>query len=380
MTENTFFDETREQSQIKAIIVSKYFWAWAKVIIGGMRRSPDRESDAIAYVDLFAGPGRYKDGAVSTPLLVLEKAINDPDIRERLVTVFNDKDAASVRSLETEINTIPNLHLLKHRPQVMNEEVGNNIARDLEQTRLVPTLCFVDPWGYKGLSLRLVNAVIKDWGCDCIFFFNYNRINMGLTNPSVIEHMSALFGEERTDDIRRRLQPLPPYDREMTVVTELTLALQRMGGRFVLPFCFKNARGKRTSHHLFLVTKHVRGYEIMKDIMARHSSSKDQGVPSFEYNPANERFPLLFELTRPLDDLADMLLAAFAGKTLLMKDVYDAHHVGRPYLKRNYKDALTMLEAESKIALSPPAGKRPNRGGRPTCADAVVVRFPQREV
>ncbi len=54
-----------------------------------------------------------------------------------------------------------------------------------EQMNLVPTFFFVDPWGYKGLSLRLINSVLKNWGCDCIFFFNYTRINMGLENELV---------------------------------------------------------------------------------------------------------------------------------------------------------------------------------------------------
>ena len=61
----------------------------------------------------------------------------------------------------------------------------------------MPTFFFVDPWGYKGLSLRLINSVLKDWGCDCVFFFNYNRINMGLGNDAVEKHMDALFGKER---------------------------------------------------------------------------------------------------------------------------------------------------------------------------------------
>ena len=60
---------------------------------------------------------------------------------------------------------------------------------------------FVDPWGYKGLSLRLINSVLKDWACECIFFFNYNRINMGLGNDAVKEHMDALFGEERAAEL-----------------------------------------------------------------------------------------------------------------------------------------------------------------------------------
>jgi len=71
-TGNRFFDETREQSIIKGKIVSDYFWAWAKVITPTVKKSG---TNRIAYIDLFAGPGRYRDGTKSTPLLILEKAI-----------------------------------------------------------------------------------------------------------------------------------------------------------------------------------------------------------------------------------------------------------------------------------------------------------------
>jgi three-Cys-motif partner protein len=76
----------------------------------------------------------------------------------------------------------------------MNNEVGTEIVEHFESIKMVPTLFFVDPFGYKGLSLRLVNAVLKNWGSDCIFFFNYNRINMGVGNDAVLQHMEALFG------------------------------------------------------------------------------------------------------------------------------------------------------------------------------------------
>ena len=66
MSSNSFFDEFHEQSQVKAAIVAKYFWAWAKVIIPSQKRRGNK----IAYIDLFAGPGRYKDGTRSTQLLI----------------------------------------------------------------------------------------------------------------------------------------------------------------------------------------------------------------------------------------------------------------------------------------------------------------------
>lgn len=363
-----FFEESTEQSRVKATIVADYFWAWAKVIIPSARRHGGR----VAYVDLFAGPGRYVDGTKSTPLLVLEKAIADQQMREMLVTVFNDVNSDRSRSLETAIQALPGIDQLRHPPRVYNCEVGDELVKQLEQKSLVQTLFFVDPWGYKGLSLRLINSVLKDWGCDCIFFFNYNRINMGIPNAAVDEHIDCLFGAKRAARLRTQIAGLSREERELTIVQELALALQHFGGRYVLPFCFMNDAGSRTSHYLMFVSKHVLGYTIMKDVMAKQCSKADQGVPSFSYCRADRKYPLLFELTRPLDDLEDMLLEAFAGQTLTMRAIFEKHHVGRPYLSRNYKEVLQKLEADGKITADPPASKR----RRNTFADEVCVTFP----
>lgn len=369
MGTDKFFEESKEQSAVKTAIVSKYFWSWAKVIMPQVRKRPDPK---IAYLDLFAGPGRYKDGKKSTPLLVLEKAIVDPEMSQMLVTIFNDKDDDSVRELQSAIDRLPGIGKLKHRPLVMNDEVGSEMVKVFSEIKFIPTLFFVDPWGYKGLSLQLVNAVLKDWGCDCIFFFNYNRINMGLSNPMVVEHMASLFGEKRASLMRTKLEGLSPQDRENYIVEELCEALGAKRGRFVLPFTFKNDAGTRTNHHLIFVSKHHLGYGIMKDIMAGESSLHEQGVPSFQYSPADERFPLLFELNRPLDDLEDMLLAAFADRTLPMKEIYERHHVGCRFIKKNYKDVLKQMEAKGVIRCEP--AKRP----KDTFGDNVRVAFPRR--
>lgn len=375
MADASFFDESREQSQVKATIVAKYFWAWAKVILPTARKQGGR----IAYIDLFAGPGRYKDGTNSTPLRVLETAIADPDLRQSLVTLFNDKDAENISSLKDAIESVPNVDSLKFKPQLINEEVGTEIVKQFEQMRMVPTLFFVDPWGYRGLSLGLINSVLKNWGCDCLFFFNYNRINMALTNDAVRDHMNVLFGEERADKVRSELAGLNPEERESLILERLVEALQALGARYVLPFTFKNERSTRTSHHLIFASKHFKGYEIMKSIMARESSEQNQGVPSFEYSPASEKFPFLFELSRPLDDLEAMLLEGFAGQTLTMQEIYERHNVGRQFIEANYKRALLGMELGGRINATPPMDKRPKRNGEPTFGPRVRVRFSEKE-
>ena len=66
----------------------------------------------------------------------------------------------------------------------------------------------------------------------------------------------------------------------------------------------------------------------------------------------------------------------FAGSTLTMQEIYDQHHVGRRFIKRNYKDALRNLEEQGLVLADPPADKRPVREGIVTFADKVIVTFP----
>jgi three-Cys-motif partner protein len=297
---------------------------------------------------------------------------------QMLVTLFNDKDSNNTQSLQQAIASIPDIGKLQHEPIVLNKEVGEEIFKAIPQiNNNVPTLFFIDPWGYKGLSLELIGAVIKEWGCDCIFFFNYNRINMGLPNVFVEKHMNSLFGQERADTLREQLKKLKtPSERELAIVEAISQALQEIGGNYVLPFCFKTDTGTRTSHHLIFVSKHERGYSIMKEIMAKESSSTEQGVPLFEYNAATQSQPLLFELSRPLDELENMLLNEFSGQTLTMEAIYNQHHVGKRYISKNYKEALRKLEEQGKIIVDPPASKRRKKKGEITFADQVKVTFP----
>ena len=362
-----FFEEQEEQSTVKARIVQKYFSVWSKIVVGS---AIQYGSGKIAYIDLYAGPGRYRDGAASTPLLVLEAAIENPKIAGSLVTLFNDQDSDNSGTLQAEIDKIKGIENLKYKPQVQCNPVGEDAADYFSKTEIIPSFTFFDPFGYKGLSLKLINGVIKDWGCDCVFFFNYNRINAGISNPVVKDHMAALFGAERTEELQNLVKGATPAQRQDVVLTGLTKALQEMGAEYVLPFRFKNFKGRLT-HHLVFVSKHFKGYDVMKDIMSKESSTDDQGVGSFVYSPADESNPLLFELTRPLDDLREML-SEFSGKTLPFLKLYEQHSVGRAYLRRHYKEVLLKMENDDEIRVFSPTNKNRKLG---YLADHLSIEF-----
>lgn len=368
MMAKKFFEERSDQSEVKARIVTKYFFAWARVIMP----TAAKHGGKIAYIDLYAGPGRYRDGAASTPLLVLQTALDDARMAQMLVSYFNDARNENTATLQEEINKLPGIEKFTYKPIVTCGEVDDEAARYFNETKLIPSFSFIDPFGYKGLSLNIIKGVIKDWGCDCVFFFNYNRINAGIGNQFVAQHMDDLFGRERAEALRKRLPGLSPELREAAILEELANEIKRLGGTYVLPFTFKNAAGTRTSHKLIFVSKHFRGYSIMKSIMAGESSTHDEGVPSLTYSPADASMPLLFSLAQPLSKLKENLLATFAGREVNFTQIYETHSVDTPYIDKNYREILKQLENEGVINVRSTKGKR--RAG--TFADHVLIKFP----
>ena len=73
-----------------------------------------------------------------------------------------------------------------------------------------PGLYFIDPFGYKGLSQKLLRLALSKWGSDCIFLFNYNRVRAAINNPLFANHINALFGEGRADELRSTLNSYTP--------------------------------------------------------------------------------------------------------------------------------------------------------------------------
>jgi hypothetical protein len=199
---------------------------------------------------------------------------------------------------------------------------------------------------------------------------------MGLNNTFVRKHMNALFSAPVVESLLPKLEPLSPADRETAVVEALCQTLKAGEHRpYVLPFRFRDANGTRTSHHLIFVTKHFRGYEIMKEIMAKASSDKEEGVASFEYSPARQQDMFLFGFTRPKERLADELLDRYAGRSISVGNIYQDHNVGTPFILSNYKDVLKGLVEKEAVKAHRPDGKPIRKNSMP---EDVVITFPTR--
>lgn len=361
-----FFTDQTIQSLTKSRIVFKYFKAWAK-ILGERAR---KRGETIRYVDLFAGRGSYSDGTPSTPLLIVQHAIDTPALHDLFISQFVEADRDTAVALNAAITALPGLSRLKYEPRVHPVGVDEKVAEWFEAKNYVATLTFIDPFGYAGLTARLVHAALKDPGSECVFFFNFNRVNAAIDNGCVEDHVKRLFDAADATTLRGELKGLNTFQREEAVVKRLVEVIKRKHAQHVLTFRFLNDDASRTSHYLVFATKDPLGAKIMKDVMARESSWTDGKTPGYGCSP-KPMTPSLMDCLDPVDDLVLELSVAFAGKTTTVAGVYFAHGLERPFTPAQYKDALMRLEAQGKVTALPPASERRER----TMADHVQIRF-----
>lgn len=371
------FESPREQSLIKSQIVSKYFSAWSKVFY---------KQDRLGYIDLFSGPGIYENGIESTPMLITRHCIEDEKLRDKICLIFNEKDKDLYKQLKSNLSTL-NLEKLKFTPKIHNICVDYNTPK-IFKSPFIPCFSFIDPAGYAGLSLELLSNLGKDFGSDLLFFFNFNDINRAINNPKVKDHMIHLFGESHFNSLSSKLNKLNTDNptnknsiRENIVINEISEALQDCGLQYILPFRFKFEKKDRTSHYLIFASKHVLGFNIMKEIMYNTGEKDINGIGKFEFIPAcdkeNYQLSIINMFDTSIEDFKNHLLNTYSGKTILLKDLYYLDTVNNKFIMKQYQEALTDLEEKDKIQCNPPFTKRMIRKGiRTMNPKKVTIAFP----
>ena len=369
---DVFFADQSEQSAVKAHIVSSYFSAWSRVI--------QKWNTPMAYIDLFCGPGKYENDKPSAPLLIVQNTLANPALLHKMSFVFNDKDSNNTTMLQQSISQLDENAKLKGRLQFYNETVEQDFYSRLNIPANMPVLSFVDPFGYKGLTMNLINRLIKNSGSDCIFFFNYNRINMALSsNTKFDEHLKSLFGDNRTAELKKQLAHQPPERREPIVLNALIDALRENKSNYVLPFKFYSTEMLRTSHFIIFVTKHPLACKIMKQIMYSNSAKDSDGVATFSFEDSRNfgaGFEQLTIFDRPIQSLRDDILRKYTGRTVsvgsICNDVdcdFSSH-----FVSKNVKDLLKELELEGKISVTT-GRKQKYRNGKLNMPDGAVIQF-----
>jgi three-Cys-motif partner protein len=222
-SEENFYEVQTQSSLIKAKIVSQYFPQYCKILL-------KKKQKEIWFLDLFSGPGKYKDGNDSTPLLVASICANDKALKPKVRLLFNDKHF--IGELKTNFENQFPKNTFDLAPRFADKTIGEDEAikrfleKDLPTPNPHPTLLFFDPWGYKGIDSKVLAKFLLGWGNEIFLFVNIKRIHAAIENDKFDELMTSLF-PTRIDQLRK--------DRkyEATVYDRLNLIMENLAGEFV---------------------------------------------------------------------------------------------------------------------------------------------------
>jgi three-Cys-motif partner protein len=370
--EKGFFDNApRDSSLLKARIVNEYFDFYMKVMA--------RHGRNAGYIDLFAGPGVYGTGHEAIPILVCKQVVADERLRANVKLWFNEGDPANFERLKANVLAIPGIDKLAHAVRLTSHVISDLFGSRLEAIR-TPSFVFIDPCGYKGLSLNLIASALKPFGNDCIFFFNYNRVNMKLSYEVMNDSINAFFEARRAEQLRVAVQDLGPSERESVILDAVVQALKEKVGAHTLTFGFRTRENRGTSHHLVFATKSTLALKQMKRIYTKFSSDQMEGAGSMDYDP-RDAGPRTLQLFGPTDELCPRLLQVFRGRELTFDELLIEDLQSR-FTDSVYRQALLRLEQEGRVTMNPPAERRRMAAGgsQRTLPGSTRIRFRESDV
>ncbi len=343
MTEH---DAPPERVSVRAAIVADYAAAWGRALLSAQAPAHPALPPRLAYLDLYRGPDRGASASHGVVAAVAGRAAADDTLRADLLLLLNDpgpEDPDARRALARALRPV---RALAHPAQVIRRHPWLRIAARLEAYRPLGLLAYLEPWGYHGLGGEDLARCLALPQAEVLLALRYPLLNMGLPNPRVAAHLEAFWGAERADALREAARAASPRQREELILAACMERLQELGAAHVL--AFRLSADHRPRELLLHASRDEGAYARMKEVLAAHSTGHPQGVPDYCYDPEAARYAASLPVARPLDALADELARAYAGHTVVAEDLYRRDHVGRPYILRNYGDALELLVTQGR--------------------------------
>ncbi len=354
-----------EHTKAKHKILRGYLDAWAPIMsqqaAGAGRRPP-------LYIDAFAGPGVYKDGADGSPLVAIRAVLDHPRrIPTPIRMHFIELDERRFRILEVKISEIQNRdpsRLIVESVSNTSCEAGIHALIGDETKRygsFGPALVFLDQFGYSQAPMSMIGEIMSGISCEALIYLDYQRMNHTLGDQNKESALTRTFGSRVWEGARQ----LQGRERVAYLRDSYKEALYQSGAGYVWDFEMRGQHNQLLSW-LFFCTSNERGLEEMKKAMYRLDLTGD-----FRFSDRDVgQFSLLAE-SFDLDWLAGHLLDHFKGKKVPHGTI--RKHVLTETPRISYRGALAKLEGAGSLwVIDPPEGRR---RGAFNFDDSILIEF-----
>ncbi|MDR2685591.1 MAG: three-Cys-motif partner protein TcmP [Rickettsiales bacterium] len=255
MTKN-FFAEQSQNSEIKTQIVLGVFQLWLK---------DTRRGQNLSYIDLFAGPGIYEDGSLSTPLCILQEICSQKSIARKFNVILNDKNMETLAKLRRAITNIRNAKYIKSLLTSNND--ANIFAPDNTSS-----FVFMDPWGWKGMNCGRINNMLQNPNCEIAMLFSFNQFNRFMNFDKFDGLFDDLFDAMALKKIRKFCAANTKSRKEPFVLKEFIKGIvKNRPNCYCLPFRFKMSTAAKTSHYVIFIIRDKARAELAQRVLESFS-------------------------------------------------------------------------------------------------------------
>ena len=281
--------------------------------------------------------------------------------------MFNEKDPERFASLEQVISQLP--HQRGPIPANVKIHSANRSFSDLGEELLagakngfIPLFAFVDPFGYKDVSIDLIRRLLQYDKAELFIYFDFNSVNRFATSGVVDQRFVALFGTDEFKDApsggperRRFLHDL--YERQLRSLCLFA---------HVRSFEMVNETG-HIGNYLFFCTRNLQAFDRMKQAMWALDPTGDY---RFEDRLADQ--DVLFGTGAGIDTsrLQDEVAAHFSGRTVPVQEVIDYVIAETPFHSGHVK-RLTLAPMQEAARID-----AIGQGRRGTFPERVRIVFP----
>lgn len=331
-------------TQVKHRILTSYLSPWI-VILGSNNRS-------LAYVDGFAGRGRYASCEPGSPLLVLDAMAQHQEARnprQEFVCHFVEADRANFANLKQEVEQHPAVQTGRIQVRLYNSTFSAASGRTVDEIRRLnqPSFFFVDPFGYDDPTMGVLSQVLQLRRSEVLVNLMFNFANRAVSiddNPALAAALDRLFGSGEW----RRFASMSGVERERGFVDLYREQLRANGAQFVIKFRMGDDTANRTLYYLVYGTKHFKGGMLMKDAMVSLASPGELGYAGAK----RHQLVPLFDLQ--MNELSNFLLEKFAGRTVTFEDIIaqTLEDIGTSTVReKDYRSHLKGLEQDRRVSI-----------------------------
>lgn len=247
----------------KHLVLENYLKAWFPILGMGNRNR------RILFIDGFAGPGEYEDGAEGSPAVAMRVLAEHPaEIKAEVVFFFIERKPDRAHHLEylvaqwrLRLPTTAKVHVREGRFDASMTEVLDQL--DEHGKRMAPALVMIDPFGVKGMPMAVIRRIMANPRCEVYVSFMWEPMNRFVSEKAFEVSLDQLFG---TSDWRRAKE-LAGDERRNFLYALYRRQLKRAGAKQVVHFHLF-ARN-RLKYSIFFGTRHTKGSDRMKKAIWR---------------------------------------------------------------------------------------------------------------